>query len=204
MNEWIESFLEDYGSVGVGILMLVENVFPPLPSEVIMPWAGYAVSQGDLSLTMAILAGSVGSFAGAMFWYWVAIAVGRERLSRWIQHHGHWLTIHHDDLRRTEQWFGRWGDVAVLVCRMIPGLRTLISVPAGFVGMPHGRFTLFTAVGTVAWTSLLTGIGWWLGDNYAVLAGPLSWVSLIVMMILAAIWLYRLARQHRQRASGNR
>lgn len=176
--------------------MLVENVFPPIPSEVVMPWAGYAVSQGEFSFLMAVVAGSMGSFAGAMFWYWIAIWIGQERLAHWVDRHGQWLTISPRDLERTESWFARWGAAAVLFCRLIPGLRTLISVPAGFAEMPLGRFAFYTAIGTVLWTALLAALGWWLGDNYAELAGPLSWVSTGVVLLLAGIWIYRLVTRH--------
>lgn len=195
MQQWIKDFLEQFGFWGIGVLMLIENVFPPIPSEVVMPWAGYAVSRGDLSFIAAITAGSTGSFAGAMFWYGVAVWVGQQRLARWVERHGGWLTIEPKDLRSTERWFQKWGSIAVLLCRMVPGIRTLISIPAGFAGMPIGRFSLFTAIGTVLWTVTLAALGWWLADNYVMLAGPLSWVSLIVIGALFAWWLYRMVRQ---------
>lgn len=199
MNDWIHEFLEQYGSLGVGFLMLVENIFPPIPSEVVMPWAGYAVSQGDVSFLAAITAGSVGSFAGAIFWYLVARKIGRERLGRWADRHGAWLTISRRDLDRTERWFEHWGSAAVLLCRLVPGLRTLISIPAGVAEMPWARFSFFTAIGTVIWTALLAVIGWWLGDNYSDLASPLSWVSTAVIAVLFIVWLVRLVQQHRHR-----
>jgi len=198
MDEWIRQFLEQYGSFGVGLLMLIENVFPPIPSELVMPWAGYAVSQNNLSFVGAVSAGSIGSFAGALFWYWLARHIGAERLAVWADRHGAWLTLTRRDLDRTEKWFDRWGSTAVLACRLVPGLRTLISIPAGFSKMPIGRFTAFTAVGTVLWTLILAAIGWWLGDNYADLSGPLSWISTLVVGGLFAIWFYRLLRQHKR------
>jgi len=199
MAEWTRQFLEQYGSWGVAFLMLIENVFPPIPSEVVMPWTGYAVSQGKLSFLSATIAGSIGSFAGAMFWYWLARHVGDERLGRWTDRHGAWLTISRKDLDHTEKWFARWGGAAVLLCRMIPGLRTFISVPAGVARMPIGRFSFYTAIGTVIWTTLLASLGWWLGDNYSDLADPLGWVSSGVIVLLLAIWIFRLIRQHRHR-----
>lgn len=158
MEQWVQDFLERFGVFGVGVLMLVENVFPPIPSEVVMPWAGYSVSQGDTSFIAVVAAGSAGSFAGALFWYFLARWIGKAQLSRWIEGHGAWLTITSRDLDRVDQWFERWGSTAVLVCRMIPGLRTLISVPAGFAELSLRRFAIFTAIGTVLWTTLLTGV----------------------------------------------
>ncbi len=195
MTEWIKDFLEQFGSVGVGVLMLVENIFPPIPSEVVMPWAGYAVSQGETSFVAVVLAGSIGSFIGAMAWYYVARWIGKPRLQRWIEGHGAWLTITPRDLDRVDEWFESWGATAVLICRMIPGVRTLISVPAGFADMPVGRFSLFTAIGTVLWTALLAGLGWWLGDQYSNLAKPLGWVSTGVIVLMFGWWIWRLIAQ---------
>ncbi len=192
MNDWIMNVLEQFGAIGVGLLMLIENIFPPIPSEVVMPWAGYAVSQGNMSFVAAVTAGSIGSFVGALLWYYVARWIGKARLAHWIEGHGDWLTITPEDLDRLDDWFESWGSMAVLICRMIPGVRTLISVPAGFSEMPVGRFSLFTAIGTVMWTSMLAAIGWWLGDNYGQLVDPLGWVSTAVIVGLFGWWAWRL------------
>ena len=192
MNDWIKHILEHFGALGVGMLMLIENLFPPIPSEVVMPWAGYSVSQGHATFLGVVAAGSFGSFLGATFWYLIAKWVGKERLTRWIDRHGWWLTISKQDIDRTDAWFRRWGGTTVLVCRMIPGVRTLISVPAGFVGMSVGRFALYTAIGTILWTVFLAGLGWWLGENYDQLATPLGWVSTLVVLAFLLWWLWRL------------
>ncbi|WP_168567110.1 DedA family protein [Crateriforma spongiae] len=199
MDRWIQDFLEQFGAIGVGVLMLVENILPPIPSEIVMPWAGYSVSQGDNPFWGVLVAGSLGSFAGAMFWYYLARWIGRQRLANWVAGHGAWLTITPEDLDRVDAWFDRWGAWAVFGCRMVPGLRTLISVPAGFSDMPPGKFSLYTAIGVTAWTALLAGVGWYLGENYADLAGPLGWISTLVMVVLIAWWLLRLAKQNAAR-----
>ncbi|MFG0263178.1 MAG: DedA family protein [Novipirellula sp. JB048] len=201
MTQWITQFLEQFGAVGVALLMLVENLFPPIPSEVVMPWAGYSVSQGDASFLAVVVAGSAGSFTGAMAWYLLARWIGKQRLARWVDRHGVWLTLQRKDLDRVEAWFADWGSAAVLLCRMIPGLRTLISVPAGFAGMPIGRFSVFTAIGTVIWTALLAAIGWWLGDQYQDLVGPLGWVSTVVVVGLFVVWIWRIVQQSANRAT---
>ncbi|EMB13771.1 DedA family protein [Rhodopirellula europaea] len=200
MDQWIESILEQFGAFGVGMLMLLENVFPPIPSELVMPWAGYSVSQGQSSFIAVVIAGSTGSFVGAYAWYWVARRIGKERLATWVDKHGAWLTISRNDIDQVDRWFERWGAAAVLLCRLIPGLRTLISVPAGFANMPAAKFSAYTAIGTIAWTALLAVIGLWLGKNYGDLAGPLSWVSSGVIAVMLAIWVYRLVQQHRERS----
>lgn len=197
MDYWIQNILEQFGIMGVAFLMLIENIFPPIPSEVVMPWAGYSVSQGDHSFLAIVTAGSVGSFLGALVWYGVGRWIGKERLSRWAARHGAWLTISPKDLDRVDQWFGSWGGGAVLVCRLIPGLRTLISLPAGFTEMSFLPFVIYTAIGTVTWTALLAAIGWWLGNNYADSIAPLGWVSTAVVVGLFAWWLFRLVSQKR-------
>tara|TARA_R110002049_G_scaffold50370_3_gene143137 strand:- start:183902 stop:184510 length:609 start_codon:yes stop_codon:yes gene_type:complete len=194
MNQWIQDFLSNFGVVGIGLLMFFENVFPPIPSEVVMPWAGYAVSKGDITFAGAVTAGSLGSFAGAFTWFWFARWVGKKRLIGWIDRHGWWLTISSREIETMDKWFERWGHWAVLGCRMIPGLRTLISVPAGFVAMPMGKFCLYTAIGTVLWTALLAGLGWWLADNFKSLVEPLGWVSTLVVGGMFVWWLSRLAK----------
>ncbi|QEG43163.1 DedA family protein [Roseimaritima ulvae] len=203
MESWIKETLDQLGVFGVGVLMLIENIFPPIPSEVVMPWAGYSVSQGNSSFIGVVVAGSIGSFIGAAVWYYLARWIGKERLAGWVERHGAWLTISPKDLDSVDAWFERWGAAAVLGCRLIPGLRTLISVPAGFADMPQGRFLLYTAIGTVIWTAALAGLGWWLGDNYGDLAGPLGWVSTAVVAGLLLIWLWRLVGQHAGRKSTN-
>ncbi|WDQ15017.1 DedA family protein [Rhodopirellula sp. P2] len=197
MDQWIKTILEEFGAIGVGALMLLENVFPPIPSELVMPWAGYSVSQGKSSFLAIVSAGSAGSFAGAWAWFWFARRIGKERLANWVDAHGAWLTITRDDIERVDHWFNDWGAAAVLLCRMIPGLRTLISVPAGFANMPPEKFSVYTGIGTVAWTALLAAVGLWLGKNYGDLARPLSWVSTAVIACLFSIWVYRLVQQRR-------
>ncbi|TWU03488.1 hypothetical protein Pla100_04150 [Neorhodopirellula pilleata] len=197
MDQWIQNTLEQFGVMGVAFLMLIENIFPPIPSEVVMPWAGYSVSQGDHSLLAVVAAGSIGSFLGALLWYGVGLWIGKDRLSRWVDHHGAWLTISPKDIDRVDQWFDSWGGWAVLICRLIPGLRTLISLPAGFSNMSFLPFAIYTAIGTVAWTALLASLGWWLGNNYADLTGPLGWVSTAVVVGLFVWWLFRLLSQKR-------
>lgn len=204
METWVKDILEQYGSVGVGILMLVENIFPPIPSEVVMPWAGYAVQRGHISMLGAISLGSLGSFLGAIFWYYIAKRLGRERLDRFVDRYGGWLTLSRSDVERVDAWFEQWGSIAVLVCRLIPGLRTLISIPAGLAEMHPTKFAVFTAIGTVLWTSLLAGLGYWLAGNYQELVRPLSWISTAVVLIMLGWWIWRLLQQSLARRAAQR
>ena len=153
MFDWIVGMVQGGGYGAVALLMFLENVFPPIPSELIMPLAGFVAAQGRLNLVLVLVAGSVGSLAGALFWYWIGLKVGSERLARFAQDHGRWLTLTPREVRAADKWFDRHGGKAVFLGRLIPGVRTLISVPAGVSGMRFGRFVLYSGLGTVLWTA---------------------------------------------------
>ena len=192
----------DAGYAGIAILMFLENILPPIPSEVIMPSAGYRASQGELSLPLAAAAGSVGSLAGAWFWYWLASRAGEERVRRWIDRRGYWVGLYPSDLDRSIRFFDRHGAWVVCVARMIPGLRTLISVPAGLACMKRRVFLPASAVGTVAWTTALAYGGWALGQEYEQLGTYLKEISTAIFVLLAAWVVFRAIRIRRQRRRG--
>jgi membrane protein DedA with SNARE-associated domain len=166
MHGWVIEFVDRLGAVGVALLMLAENLFPPLPSEVIMPLAGYLSARGDMNFVLAIAAGTVGSLVGAAFWYWVGRRVSYERFCDWVQTHGIWLAMTPADVDRVVRWFEGRGRYAVLVGRVVPFVRTLISVPAGFSGMPLPRFLLLSCIGTAIWTTTLAAAGRMLGQQF--------------------------------------
>jgi membrane protein DedA with SNARE-associated domain len=191
MFEWISNIMSSLGELGVALLMLLENVFPPIPSELIMPLAGFISERGGLSFWPVILAGSAGSLAGALAWYWVGRAVGERRFRSWVDDHGRWLTLSCEDLDRAKGWFDRHGGAAVFIGRLIPGIRTFISVPAGFAEMPFVPFLLYSTVGTTLWTAALAYAGRLLGSQYEKVStylGPVSWVVLGAILIL---YIYR-------------
>ncbi len=136
MFDWITGIVDRTGYLGVALLMFAENLFPPVPSELIMPLAGFAAARGDLSLPLVLAAGVAGSLAGALFWYWIGRKVGADRLKRWAGRHGRWLTLSPGDVDEADAWFDRHGVKAVLLGRLIPAVRTLVSVPAGLAAMP--------------------------------------------------------------------
>lgn len=193
MFDRIIEFLNGAGYLGIAALMFLENLFPPIPSEVIMPSAGFGAGQGRLSLLGVILAGTAGSVAGALFWYYVGKWIGADRLKRWTGRHGRWMTLSPRDVDRVDRWFNKHCGKAVFLGRLVPALRTLISVPAGVFGMGLPRFLLFTTLGTALWTTLLAVAGYLLEGQYAVVADYLNPVTNIIVGLAVVAYLYRVA-----------
>ncbi|HEX6984559.1 MAG TPA: DedA family protein, partial [Planctomycetaceae bacterium] len=181
----------------------LENVFPPIPSEAILPGAGMAARQGELSLAGVILAASAGSLAGAVLWYYVGRWVGGARLRRWTERKGKYFGFSPKDVDRADAWFDRWGGAAVFVGRMVPGVRTLISVPAGLSGMPFGRFLAYSAAGTALWSTLLVFVGWWLGRSAKTVEQAIGWAGIAVIAGLA-LWIGRRVCKARHRSRRRR
>lgn len=201
MFDLIIKAVEQTGYLGVALLMLAENVFPPIPSEVIMPLAGFVAARGDLNPVLVVVAGVAGSVAGTWLWYWAAVTLGRERLKRWTERHGHWLTIGPDDIDRASDWFRRHEGAAVFFGRLVPAVRTLISVPAGIAEMPLPRFLLYTTLGTTLWTTALMLAGYLLENQYQAVADWVNPVSNVVLGGMAAWYVYRVYSQWRARGS---
>lgn len=197
MDSWITDTLNSMGYFGVVWLTFLENVFPPIPSELIMPLAGYLVSQERMSLLGATAAGTAGSVLGALLLYGVGRWVGEERLKRFADRHGRWLTLSPKDIDRASKWFDERGIWAVFICRLIPGLRSLISIPAGIHCMPLGRFVLVTILGTAIWTGALVFAGQQLGENFDQIGRWLDPVTKGVLGVLVVWYLWRVIRfQH--------
>ncbi|MBA4489166.1 DedA family protein [Paracoccus sp. S1E-3] len=191
MFDWVVSVIEGWGYPGVFLLMLAENLFPPIPSEVIMPLAGFLVGQGKLNLALTILAGTAGSVIGTSFWYVIGRAFGAERLKRWAARWGRVLTMSPSDIDGAVGWFDRHGGAAVFFGRMLPAIRTLISVPAGIARMNFGRFLLLTTLGSLIWTVLLTVAGMILQERFDQVAGVIDPLSKVIVLAVVAIYLYR-------------
>lgn len=203
MHDWIVRTLREMGALGVGLLMLLENVVPPIPSELIMPLAGYRARQGDLSLLAAIVAGSIGSLAGGCAWYWFGRAWGPDRVERWVARHGYWLTITPKEYGRARDWLSTRGRWALLVTRLVPGVRTLVSLPAGAAQVPFVPFLLFSAMGTIGWTAALAAAGYALGEQHEKIGRWLGPISAVVLGGLAVVYVVRLVNQfvgHRKNA----
>ena len=203
MLDWITDLVRGMGAPGVGLLMFLENVFPPIPSEVIMPLAGFVAEQGGLNFWAAVVAGAVGSLVGATGWYWVGRSVGERRLRAWVDRHGRWLTLSGDDVDTAKHWFERHGGFAVFVGRLVPGVRTLISVPAGFAAMPLLPFLLYSAAGTALWTVALAVAGRMLGSQYERVSRVLEPAGAVVLALIAALYAVRVVRWRRGPAAGD-
>jgi membrane protein DedA with SNARE-associated domain len=186
------------GDIGVGALVLVETVIPPVPSEVILPYAGYLSREGRLSLGGLIAWSTVGSTVGALLLYWLGAALGMERASRLL---AKTRLVDEDDLERGAAWFHRHGALAVVVGRLVPGVRSLISLPAGADRMHLGLFVLCTAVGSGAWNAALIGLGAALGTQRHLIDPYLNVLDVVVYVALGVAVLVLVLRRIR-RASG--
>jgi membrane protein DedA with SNARE-associated domain len=202
MFDWITGLVEKGGYFGIAFLMLIENVFPPVPSELIMPLAGFTAARGELGLPFVVLAGALGSIAGTMLWYLAGRWFGLDRLEGLASRHGRWLTVSPQELDQAHGFFVRHGGKAVFLGRLVPGIRTLISIPAGIVRMSLTRFLIFSMLGTLIWTSLLAGAGFLLETRYEAVSRWLNPVANGVLGMSLLWYVYRVAtfRQPAERA----
>ncbi|OUC52909.1 MULTISPECIES: DedA family protein [Sphingomonadaceae] len=199
MAQWIEQLMAQLGYAGIALLMLAETVFPPIPSEVIMPLAGMEAAKGTLSLPGIIAAGTAGAMAGNSLWYGLARWVGADRLRSFIDRHGRWLTLDWSDVERGRDLFARGGAGFVCLGRLLPTIRSIVSIPAGLLAMPFGRFFLWSFVGTSAWTSLLAGAGALLGQHHDKVAGVIGPISTGIIIAIAIWYIWRVMTWKRDR-----
>lgn len=188
LTEWVTDIVESLGYSGVAFLTLLENLFPPIPSEVILPLAGFVAGRGDANIIGMVAAATVGSLAGAWILYGIAAAIGPVRMRHIVDRWGRYLRIDESDLARSEAWFDRYSGRAVLIGRCVPLIRSLVSIPAGYRRMAPLVFTLYTLVGSLMWNIALVGAGGLLGERWESVADPIGiaqWI--VVAIILAAI-----------------
>lgn len=196
MVEWAASVIEAIGYWGVAALMFLENIFPPLPSEIIMPLAGFTAARSEsITLYGVILAGTAGSVVGQLPLYYLGRWVGRRRLKRWADRYGTWLTVSAEDIERAEGWFERHGGKAVFFCRFVPGIRTLISIPAGTAKMHMPKFLLYSTVGMGIWAAVLAYLGLVLGEHYLAVEKYLNPVAYAVFGIIVLAFIFWVARR---------
>lgn len=196
MFEWISEMVQRMGYGGVALFMFLESIFPPIPSEVIMPVAGFVAARGGMNFWLAVGIGTVGSLLGAIAWYAVGRRIGEERLREWVRAHGRWLALSPSDVDRSQRWFRDHGGTAVLIGRVVPAVRTFVSLPAGFSRMPFGRFMLYSALGTFVWTLALAWAGRVLEANYAKVERALEPATWIVLGVILVGYVWRIVRWH--------
>ncbi len=204
MQEWITSTMNSLGYLGIGLLMFLENLFPPIPSELIMPLAGYTATFADTKIQVipAIAAGVIGTILGAIPWYYAGLLLGQQRLQLLADRYGKWIGISSEDIQKSTQWFQKHGAKAVLFGRLVPGIRTLISIPAGISKMPLIPFFIYSTIGTIVWVTLLTYAGYFLGKNYKLVEDYIDVITKVVvfgvLMAIAAFIGYRLWKRSRK------
>lgn len=200
---WVLDVIEALGEAGVGLLVALENLFPPIPSEVVLPLAGLLAAQGRISLTWAILAATVGSVLGAVVLYEAGARLGRERIARIVQR---LPLLDVEDLTDAEGWFERHGKASVLVGRCVPGARSLVSIPAGVERMERGAFLLLTTIGSGAWNTAFVLLGYLVAENVEDLEtiGTIVDVALYTLLGVGALLLTRRIWRRRRASAQTR
>ena len=190
---WVQDVIEQLGYLGVALLVVLENIFPPIPSEIVLPFAGFVAQQGSDSVVLMILAATVGSVIGALITYWIAAIIGDDRLHAFTRRFGKWIQIRESDLTRAEEWFDRHAMSAVLVGRCVPLIRSVVSIPAGFRRMKLIPYIAYTFLGSLVWNILLVGAGALLGENWERVGsyiGVFQWIviALVAVVVVRFLW----------------
>jgi membrane protein DedA with SNARE-associated domain len=197
---WSQDLLYTLGYIGIGLLIALETVVPPIPSEVVLPLAGSLSAQGRFHIVLAIAAATAGSMVGALFLYSLSRWAGQARLERWVDRYGKWVLLSRGDINKATGWFNRYGTYAVLIGRFIPGVRSIVSIPAGLSGMPLGRFVGFTLLGNTIWNTTLVSAGYLLGQNWTHIEAIVSPFSKVVYVAIGlAVILFFSSRFLRKR-----
>lgn len=200
MSDWIGDLIANWGYLAVGLLMFIETVFPPIPSEVIMPLAGVHAAQQGASLAGMILAGTIGAMAGNIFWFALAWKLGLDRFEGFLVRYGRVFTMDETEIARGRALFERYGPGLVGVGRIVPTIRSLISVPAGLVRMRPRAFLIFSTLGTFFWTMGLAVAGYVLGRNFGEIDKVLGPLSTAVIIACFAVYLYRVVMWNKLKA----
>ena len=192
---WATDVIAAIGYPGIALLIALEAVFPPIPSEVILPLSGSLSASGTFNVFLALIAATLGSLGGASMLYGLGRWGGETRIGDWLDRYGKWFLLSRSDLLNSRVWFSRHGNYAVLVARVIPGMRSFVSVPAGLALMPYGRFLVFTAIGSALWNGALIGAGYFLGKNWDQVEGWIAPIGPIVYGFIALLILTFVGRR---------
>jgi membrane protein DedA with SNARE-associated domain len=200
ISAWVVDIVNALGYIGVALLVVVENVFPPIPSEIILPFAGFVAGRGEASFALMVVAATIGSVVGALVLYGLSAWIGEPRLRRFVVCSGRWFGVKPSDLERAEHWFARHERSAVLFGRCVPLVRSVVSIPAGFCKMKLVPFALYTTLGSLVWNMALIGAGLVLGENWErvqVWVGAYQWVVLFGLAVagVAVVWVLHQRRR---------
>ena len=199
LTGWVASVIDSLGAFGVAVLVALESIIPPIPSEIVLAMAGYLSSQGRFNVVLIVLAATAGSLVGALVLYWLGAALGEERLKRWLDHIP---LVDRDDLEQADRWFERHGRWAVLIGRVVPVVRSLVSIPAGANRLPLGEFVLLTTLGSGVWNTLIVGLGFALGSQWQQVDRYSSWFNYAIFAVFAVMivsWVAKKIRRRRAR-----
>ncbi|MFC6014693.1 DedA family protein [Plantactinospora solaniradicis] len=199
LTGWIAGVIDAMGVPGVGLLVALENLIPPVPSEIVLAMAGYLAGEGRMNVFLVVLSATAGSVLGALALYWLGAALGEDRLKRWLDR---LPLVDTDDLERADRWFERYGSWAVLFGRMIPVVRSLVSVPAGADRMPLGRFLALTTLGSGLWNAIFVGLGYALGSRWQQIdryASFFDYGLLAIFVGMIAVWVVKKRRKRLRR-----
>ncbi|ECH6824105.1 DedA family protein [Listeria monocytogenes] len=187
METWITSIMADFGYIGIFVLIMIENLFPPIPSEIILTFGGFMTTVTSLNVVMVIIVATLGSVVGAILLYKVASYFGKERLTKIVLKYGRILRLKESDIERAENFFLKYGSWAVFLCRMIPLIRSLISIPAGMTKMKMSKFLILTTAGSLLWNTVLIGLGAMLGESWSEIVVFMDSFSTIIYSIIAIL-----------------
>ncbi|ELY0832539.1 DedA family protein [Listeria monocytogenes] len=187
METWITSIMADFGYIGIFVLIMVENLFPPIPSEIILTFGGFMTTVTSLNVVMVIIVATLGSVVGAILLYKVASYFGKERLTKIVLKYSRILRLKESDIERAESFFLKYGSWAVFLCRMIPLIRSLISIPAGMTKMKMSRFLILTTAGSLLWNTVLIGLGAVLGESWNEIVVFMDSFSTIIYSVIAIL-----------------
>lgn len=194
METWIQRIMEDFGYIGVFLLIMLENLFPPIPSEVILTFGGFMTTFTDLTVTGVIIASTLGSVAGAIILYGIGLLLDVERLVKIVDKYGHILRLTRNDIYKADTWFDRYGFWTVFFCRFIPLIRSLISIPAGMSNMKFWLFILLTTLGTLIWNTVLVHVGATVGENWEKIVEVMDVYSNIAYAVIAVVFIWFVVR----------
>jgi len=196
---WVTNVIETLGYPGLTILVALENVFPPIPSEVILPLAGFLTGQGRFSFALVLISSTLGSLIGALVLYAIGVGLGRGGIRRLFEKYGYLALLTPEDLTRAEDWFDRWGPVAVFTGRLVPVVRSLVSIPAGYRRMPLVQFIPLTVFGSLLWNGALVSLGWAFGENWHAIEKYVGWLQYVVIAVVALLLIRFVWSRLRQR-----